>query len=248
MTGPKVLTIDIETSPNLAHVWKLWDNNVSLSQLIDTGQILSFAAKWHGNKKVEFYSDFHDGHKPMIVAAHQLLDEADVLVHYNGTTFDVPHLKREFLLEGLKPPAPFKQVDLLRVVKSNFRFVSNKLDHVSQQLGLGKKVGHTGHELWVKCLNADPKAWDTMRKYNKHDVVLTEKLYDRLVPWIANHPHVGLFSGLECCQRCGGQKLQRRGVAHTALGTYQRLQCTDCGGWSRGAKKLSGVAGARAIQ
>lgn len=242
----RVLTLDIETSPNLADVWGLWQQNVSLSQLRECTRVISFAAKWHDSKTVEFYSDFHDGHLKMVKKAHELLDQADVVVHYNGTSFDIPHLKREFLLAGLRPPSPYKQVDLLKVVRGNFRFVSNKLDHVSQELGIGKKTKHAGHELWVKCLAGDARAWDTMRKYNKHDVVLTEKLYDRLVPWISNHPHHGLFTGKECCQRCGSEKLQRRGLAYTTVGVFQRFQCQKCGGWSRGAKSISRV-GARSV-
>jgi chromosome partitioning protein len=32
----KVLLLDIETSPNLAHVWGIWQQNVGLSQLLET--------------------------------------------------------------------------------------------------------------------------------------------------------------------------------------------------------------------
>lgn len=62
LSGPKVLTLDIETSPNLAHVWSLWKQNVSLSQLMQSGQVICFAAKWHDKPKVTFHSDHHDGH------------------------------------------------------------------------------------------------------------------------------------------------------------------------------------------
>ncbi len=56
------------------------------------------------------------------------------------------------------PPAPFKEIDLLTVAKGRFRFVSNKLDYVAQQLGLGKKTEHSGHELWVQCMAGIPKS------------------------------------------------------------------------------------------
>jgi uncharacterized protein YprB with RNaseH-like and TPR domain len=175
--------LDIETSPALADVWKLWDNNVSLSQLREVTRVIAVGAKWKGAKKVTFVSDFHTGHLDMVCEIHEMWDAADVLVHYNGDSFDLKHLRREFLLADLNPPAPAQSVDLLKVVKKEFRFISNKLDHVAQQLGLGAKVAHEGHKLWIQCLQDDPKAWGRMKKYCVQDVNLTDSLHDRLAPW-----------------------------------------------------------------
>ncbi len=169
----KILTVDIECSPNLAYVWGLFNQNVSLSQLVETGEVISFAAKWHGKKEVLFYSTYHDGKQEMLQAAHDLLSEADVVVGYNSKRFDMIHLNKEFVLANMEPPAPYAQVDLLNVVRRQFRFTSNKLDHVAQQLGLGSKTAHTGFQLWVDCMAGKQKAWNLMRKYNKQDVVIT---------------------------------------------------------------------------
>lgn len=240
--GPKILTLDIETSPALAHVWSLWNNNVSLSQLRQATQVIAFAAKWYGQSKVEFRSDFHDGHEAMVERACALINEADIVVHYNGTKFDMPHLRREFLLASLPPHKPVLEVDLLKVAKGRFRFISNKLDHVSRELGLGGKVSHTGHDLWVRCLAGDAKAWALMKRYNIGDVRLTEQLYDRLRPWVSNHPHMGLFLGEEnCCNRCGSTDLERRGFHHTPVSSYQQYRCRECGGWSRGKTAVARV-------
>jgi hypothetical protein len=128
-----------------------------------------------------------------------------------------------------------QEIDLLEVVKGNFRFISNKLQHVSTQLGLAGKVEHTGFELWKDCMAGDAKAWALMKKYNSGDVTLTEELYDRLRPWIRNHPHMGLYSGEEeVCSRCGSDDLERRGFTFTAVSKFQRFRCKGCGSWSRG--------------
>lgn len=239
----KTLVIDIETSPNLAHVWSLWKQNVSLSQLQETGHVLCFAAKWLDAPRTEFRSDFHDGHEAMIRRAHELMDEADAVVTYNGIRFDIPHLHREFILAGLTPPSPHKDIDLIRTVRGKFQFVSNKLQHVSGELGLGSKVQHSGHDLWVRCMAGDPKAWALFKKYNLQDVALTEQLYYRLQPWIVGHPHRGLIDGVvgNVCGKCGDARLQRRGFDVTATGRFQRLQCLACGAWSREGKRDSGV-------
>ena len=111
--SPKILTLDCETSPNIADVWGLWQQNVSLNQLRESTRMISFAAKWLGKPRVEFYSEFHNGRVEMIHRAHEMCNEADVMIHYNGRTFDVPHLNREFIENGFAPPSPFQQIDLL---------------------------------------------------------------------------------------------------------------------------------------
>jgi DNA polymerase elongation subunit (family B) len=234
----KILLLDIETSPNTAHVWGLWQQNVSINQLMESSYVLCYAAKWLGEKDIYFDSVHQSKPKTMLKGIHALLESADAVIHYNGTKFDIPTLNKEFLLTKLLPPSPYKQIDLLRVVRSNFRFPSNKLDYVSQRLGLGKKHAHEGHELWVKCMNGDKDAWKRMEDYNIQDVVLLESLYDNLLPWIKNAPNRNLYQDITGCPTCGSHHLQKRGTAVSTTGTYQRYQCKDCGSWSQGTKSL----------
>lgn len=238
----KVLAIDIETTPNLAHVWGLWQQNVGLPQLLESTEMMCFAAKWLGDPKVRFHSTFHDGKEPMVRAAHTLLDEADAVLHFNGKSFDVPHLNREFVEAGIRPPSPYKQIDLMLAAKKAFRFPSNKLQYISTQLGLEGKVQHAGHALWIACMNGDPKAWAQMRKYNRQDVVLLEQLHEKLLPWVDNYPNVALHhDDRGACTRCGSHSVQRRGTVKTAVSTYPRFQCQDCGGWFRGTARETGA-------
>lgn len=227
-----ILLIDTETSPNSAFVWGLWDQNIALSQLIESSELLCYAAKWYGDDIVMYSSKYYHPHKAMLQSLWDLLDAADVIVHFNGNKFDIPVINREFLRYGFKPPSPSKQVDLYQVAKSKFRFASNKLDYICQYLGLGKK-NQTNFQLWVDCMNGDEKAWMQMEKYNKQDVVLLEKLYNRFKPWITTHPNVGAYIGEHVCPNCGSRHLQRRGVAVTTTRQYQRYVCKDCGHWSR---------------
>ncbi len=253
MPSPRLLTLDIETAPNLAYLWSLHgDQHISLTQLVDVSEVLCFAAKWHGDRKVAFRSVYHHGKEDMTATAHALMSECDALIGFNSRAFDVKHLKREMLLAGLTPPPPHADIDLYSVVRKNFKFASAKLQHVATELGLGSKTQHTGFQLWVDCMTGDDvakqKAWNLMRSYCIQDVRLTERLYDRLLPWIGGHPHAGLLSeaSTDCCQRCGSSNLEKRGFSYTTLGKYQRLQCRNCGGWSKDAKRLEG-AGARSI-
>lgn len=235
----RILLLDIESSPNTAHVWGLWQQNVGLKQLMESSYVLCWAAKWLGEKEVMFDSVHQSRPKSMLKKIHELIDAADAVVHYNGTKFDMPTLNKEFLLYGLNPPAPYKQIDLLKTMRSQFRFPSNKLDYVAQRLGLGNKTEHEGHELWVKCMNGDENAWKTMEKYNKQDVALLEQVYLKVLPWIRHHPNRNLFSDVPCCPTCGEKSLRKRGTSISSVGTYQRYQCKACGTWSQSTKAVS---------
>lgn len=224
----KILCLDIETSPNTAHVWGLFKQTVSIKQLMESSRVMCWAAKWVGDRKVTFCKE---DDPEMLLKLHALLDEADAVIHYNGTKFDIPTVNKEFALTGLLPPEPYKQIDLLKVVRHKFKFPSNKLDYVAQQFGVGQKHAHEGHELWVKCMAGDASAWKRMEKYNKQDVVLLERLYERVLPWIDRHPNVGLYvdAGVPVCSNCGSTHVVKKGIATTRTQKYQRLRCVECG-------------------
>jgi hypothetical protein len=235
----KILFLDLETSPNLAFVWGLWQQNVSINQLMESTEVICFGARWHGKKEVIFKSVHHHGKKAMLDELHKLMEEADVLVGWNSQAFDSKHIKREFLENGYLPPSPYKELDLMRVVKSQFKFPSYKLDYVSQTLGVGAKVQHSGFDLWIGCMADNKKAWAEMKEYQIQDVNLLIDLYEILKPWIKNHPHAALHKGVAGgCSNCSSTNLQRRGLARTLTATYQRFQCMDCGKWLRGDKSV----------
>jgi len=236
----KLLLIDLETAPNVAHVWGMFNQNIGVRQIQATGYTLCWAAKWYKKRGVMFDSVFASGEKAMIQGAWNLLNEADAVIHYNGARFDVPTLNKEFLKAGLLPPQPYKQIDLLQTVRRKFRFHSNKLDEVLRQLGMQSKVQHKGHELWTECMAHDPVAWKHMERYNRRDVTIMEGLYTKLLPWISNHPNHSLYSDdpRPVCVNCGGTKLTAQGYRRTQTMKYQRYQCQDCGGWNSDRHRL----------
>ncbi len=231
----KILTIDIENFPHLSYVWDLWNQNIGINQIEQVGRVVCFAAKWHGNPEVEYYSDFHDGHEAMVRQAYRLLDEADIVVSFNGKAFDIKKLKTEMvMLDHTMKPSNFQQVDLYQVAKTEFKFASNKLEYLLGQMSLGGKMKHSGFQLWIDCMNNDIDAWSDMREYNKMDVVKTEQLYDKWLPWISNHPNINVFAeddDVEGCTRCGSSNFQKRGFHTNTFAKYQQYRCNDCGGW-----------------
>lgn len=240
----KILLLDIESAPNLVHVWGLWQQNVGLPQIIDSGYVMCWAAKWLGKKEIMFSSIHQESPEDMLSKIHYLLNEADAVIHYNGTKFDIPTLNKEFVLYGMPPPAPYHQIDLLKTARQQFRFPSNKLDYIAQALGLGKKKEHIGHELWIRCMNNDKKAWKEMEAYNKQDVVLLEKVYERIKPWIKSHINYSLYTDDSLvCPQCGSKHYVRQGYRTTSGGKYPRYQCTSCFTWFKGTKSEAPKAG-----
>jgi predicted RNA-binding Zn-ribbon protein involved in translation (DUF1610 family) len=231
----KILVVDIETSPNTAYVWGIWQENIPLARLKETSQVLCWSAKWLGDSEIKFDSIHKSSKKRMLQRIHKLLDEADAVVTFNGDKFDIPVLNREFLVAGMPPPAPYKSIDVYKTVKTRFRFISNKMTFISQQLGLGEKI-ETEFELWVKCMQKDSAAWAEMEAYNKHDVTILEQNYYKILPWIKGHINRSTFTGDLVCPNCGSNHFQRRGYHLTSAGKYQRFQCNDCGHWFRGNK------------
>ena len=236
----KILVLDIETAPNLAYVWGMWDQNISLNSLISPTYMLCWTAKFLDDPKI------HVGikrKKNSLKSLWKLMDEADAIIHYNGKKFDIPHINREFIEEGMKPPSPYKQIDLLDTVKRVFKFPSNKLDYVSKALALAGKAETGGFETWVGCIKNEQESWDKMIAYNIQDVLLTEELYYKLRGWIpnhANHSVYGTNTGL-VCPNCGGTHIQKRGTHKAMTTTYQRYRCMNktCGKWFRDSKMIS---------
>ena len=236
-TDLRVLTFDIENAPNTVYTWGLYDQSVGISQIKEPGRVFGFGGKWYDESKPFFYGEGSLTHEEVILKSHAVLNEAYILVSYNGKSFDMKHMNKEFLGLGLPPVKPSKHIDLLQVVRRKFNLPSRKLDYVAQFLGLGSKTKHTGFELWKDCMAGDSKAWALMERYCKQDVKLTEDVYNAIRPWIPNHPHLGVWLGSEwVCTNCGteidpAKPHEAKAVANVT--SYNLYQCV-CGHWLRG--------------
>lgn len=246
---PKILVIDIETAPIVALVWKIWEENVGLEQIVHDSSILSFGAKWLGDSKMIYHDTSGRGADRarddlvLMQPLWDLLHEADIVVAQNGQAFDLKRIDARLIKHGFPPYSPIKQVDTLLSARRRFKFTSNKLEWMAQQLTDARKSKHhkfPGFELWLECLKDNPEAWKEMRKYNLLDVTACEKVYLRLVPWTATHPNIAVGAGH--CPACGKGKTVAIGRHTMPSGiAYARLWCESCGHWSRGKKMLQPI-------
>lgn len=240
MKKPRILLYDLETSPNIGYSWGKWEQNII--EFKKEWELLSFAYKWHGqtSTKVVARPDFRDATDRSITKAlWDLFDEADVLVAHNGNSFDAKKSRAKFIEHKLPPPSPSKLIDTKLIAKSQFSFNSNSLNDLGQLLKLGKKVPTGGFSLWLGCMAGDKKAWKKMKDYNKQDVNLLEKVYNRLRPWMQSGTNLAAYVGnKEACPSCASLATHHRGSIATATSLYTRLQCQDCGRWFKGKEKL----------
>ena len=241
-TDMKVLLFDIETSLAQVYTYGLYDQNISIANVIEHPRMIAFTAKWLGKPKVFAFSEYHQSRTEMLAAMHELLEEADLVVGWNSKNFDVKWVNSEFMVENMLPPSPYKQLDLMQEVKRNARFLSNKLDYISERLLNDKKIEYNMARMWIKVNNPNTseaerkKEWNAMLKYAKKDTALLEPMFNDLLPWL-RLPHP-VQQGEDRCRNCGSHALQRRGYARTLNGSYARLQCTDCGKWLRSTQRI----------
>jgi hypothetical protein len=232
---PRILLLDIETAPATAYVWKLFDENIGLEQLIAPSRTICWGAKWLGQRDM-IQADERQGHGRMIGEIHTIMSSADAIVTYNGDRFDLPKLNGEFIQARLPPLPPITSIDLYKTVKQ-MGTISGKLAFIAPYLKIGKKMDAGGFRLWGDVLAGSKVAWAKMLRYNAQDTRLLGGLYRVLRPYIQNHPYLaGSVKTQRECPRCESRRSQSRGVRRTRAYLIERIQCLGCGGWYDGKR------------
>jgi hypothetical protein len=241
----KVLLYDIETSPMAAYIWHPTDQYVPMDRLIHDKYLLTWSAKWWGESKVHSGvidpDEARDRDDSRIVAElGELIRQADFVVAHNGDRFDVPVLNARLLQLGLDPLGNPRQIDTLKLAKKNLKVAYNKLDYLGEYLGVGRKID-TDFQLWLDCMAGVPAAIKKMAKYNRQDVLLLEKVFDALLPYVKNLPRLveATEIGQSGCPSCGSKDLHRAGYHRTNASTFFRWQCQTCRRYCRGRKSSS---------
>lgn len=243
MSGPRILTFDIETLPVGAHVWGLFDQNIGLPQISEDWAMLSYAAKFLGEKRVH-YADTRNAQtirddKDALAELCSLIDQADVVVGQNVIKFDMRKIRARAIQHNLPPFREPKLIDTMRMAKGVAAFTSNKLEYLSGILTNTPKLKHAkypGFELWLGIMKNEPAAWAELKRYNVRDVVATENLYLALRPWAKGLPNLAAFyaDDEKRCPRCGSVNLTPYGTYKTNVSEYPQYVCGCCGGFSHG--------------
>lgn len=244
MDKPRVLLFDIETAPNIMTLWglKVESKYIHPQNIVSERYILSIAWKWEGEKKV-FSADIlsHPGSKKhpdkgIIREFLKVWNKADAVVAHFGDKFDIPWVRARAIITGFPSLKPVIPIDTKKISSSKFYFNAHKLDYLGELLGLGRKVS-TNYGLWTKCMSGNKRAVREMVAYNKQDVILLEKIFLKLRPFVTAKLNKALFINDEelasrTCPSCGKPALIARGRHYTRTQVRNNYRCTDCGAWS----------------
>lgn len=230
---PRIILFDIEVSRDVvAGYGKKWDFKVV--KMVRPQELMCYAYKELNSSKVHYVSrNQFDSYKEFVQSLHDLLDSADIVIAHNGNGFDIRMANRFFIKEGLGPVSPYRSIDTLQIARSQFKFFSNSLNDLGEYLELGSKKNITYADLEDDFMsNPTPKIERLMAQYNKQDVVLLEKVYNRFLPYIRNHPNMGDLLQLNMvCPKCGSANLIYEGTHARRTGRVASYSCKDCKGW-----------------
>ena len=248
MAKPRTILWDVESSHNVVATFQLkqQDGYIPDTNILTERHLICAAWKEQGAHPMHsvsllsdpkrFQKDIHDDYH-VIKTLHAMLSEADVLVAHNGDDFDLKLVKGRMLIYGFAPLPPIPSIDTLKVARQQFLLNANNLGYLGQLLHLDKKQPNTPG-LWLRVLQGDKRAISEMQAYNKQDVILLEKVFLKLQPYVPNHISRHLF-GEVGCPRCGSLHVSAQGKRYAVSRVYQRMQCQTCGGWYRLTKALS---------
>ena len=234
---PNILLYDIETTPINGWAWGTYKTN--LFHIEQDSYVLCFAYKWLGKKHVQWVGQNQaPGYTPgdindrwVVEKLWHLLNRADWAIAHNGDRFDQRKLNARLLYHDIYPPSDYQTIDTLKVSRKNFSHTSNKLDELGRAYLGKRKEKHMGLDTWFGCMDGDPKAWRSMRRYNVGDVQLLEDLYLRIRPWISgpSAPNMSHWSnGVRVCTQCGSEELVAIGTFRR-IHEYQQWRCSNCG-------------------
>ncbi len=170
----------------------------------------------------------------VVRAAYKIMSQADIMVTFNGKSFDEKFLRAKFMRLRLPALPAIAHVDLYQVARVNMRIRPKSLKNIIKFLGLTNKKTDLDWDVWKAAAEGNAKSIRYIVKHGAADILATEELYlNHLRPYVRQHPRI---NGYGPCRRCGADTLERRGVAVTILkGQQHRYQCRTCAGWEQRA-------------
>lgn len=226
----KIILFDTETAPLVAATFSLYPESIGHNAILQDWFMICASWKLLGEDKVESTSINKKGQdKEVVKKLRDVLASADIVVAHNAKKFDIKKLNARLIYHELDPLPSIQVVDTLLEARKIAQFTSNRLDYLGKHL-LGEGKIETSNGLWLKVLEGDMMAVEEMTKYCEGDVLLLEKIYLRLRPYMKTHPVV--IVARHNCPKCGHDKTLSRGIRLRASGTsLQERQCKLCKGY-----------------
>lgn len=246
--GPKILLFDLKTSAAVVYAFGRHKQYINQDAVHKEGGVILMASyRWLHEDETHLLinkQSIREGRDFLVTSElWDLFNEADAVVAHNARNFDVKMLEAACLRNDLPPLPTVHILDTLEIAKKKFRLPSNKLDSLGATLKLGRKVTHSGIDLWVKVQQGDEGAIAEMADYCLQD---TELLYEVFIALRSR----GLVSGFNAanyyndnvtrCKTCGSHDLTYTGrTVTTPTGRFKEIRCNNCGSVQREKQDLN---------
>ena len=204
----KTAFLDIETSLIRTYSFRLGMQRPNIESLVDDDQTKLLTAAWgtwwdlynKGEEGVQSASNHHRKRAfkkdPLddtyvLRKLWEVLDKSDIIVAHNAS-FDAGWIEGRFMELGWKKPSKYYVYCTFQTLRG-INSVSKKLNYLSQKLCGTRKVDHAGKELWIRCSEGDPEAFDEMLNYNIGDIYDTlYKVYMRTALYVDRNKCIDL--------------------------------------------------------
>lgn len=230
----KRLFFDIETSPNLVFSWNVGHEvRIGHDNIVKERAIICICYKYEGSDKVYHLTWNKGDDKKMLQKFASIINNADEVIGHNSDNFDIKWVRTRCIYHGISMTHDIKSIDTLKASRSKFRFNSNKLDYLGKYLGVGEKMETGGFDLWKDIvLKNSKKALTKMVNYCKQDVVLLEKVFQKLNPYIPHKTNAAAMFDRTAiaCPECLSEETVVNKHRISAAGVKSvTMQCKGCG-------------------
>lgn len=232
ITPPKILIFDLEVSTKIVHTYQMWDTSIPADRVVQDFYILSYSAKFLDEDKMYYldtrYSPGCDLH--ILEALSHLISQATHLCGHNLKSFDLPTLRARMIQKGVDPIPDLPILDTLKICKKLFKFTSNKLSEVAKYLSVETmKDDHAdfpGISLFTEAMAGNMLAFESMEKYCKTDVIVTEQILKKLIPWDKDITFQSNYGMAKCY--CGSVDFTKNGFRYYKNSKNQIYSCAKC--------------------
>lgn len=228
---PKILIYDIEVSPCQGWFWRTGKTVIGHNQIWSPGKIICISYRftdWPDTKVVNLKWDSTQSDEKLVKQFYKVAEEADVIVGHNGDSFDKKWINTRLAYYEHPTIRHVDTEDTLKMCRRQFNMASFRLDYICKFFKIPGKLS-TSSDLWERVVRFnDRKALKEMGEYCDNDVIILDKLWKRIYPYVNHKINMSVYTGSDVCPECGDKEYSKWGTRMTRAGTYQRFRCNKC--------------------
>lgn len=233
----RILIYDIETTYLTARVWNTGKQYVRHDQIKDETQIITVAYTWLNSGEIKYltWNNNTKEDSSLIKEFAKVYNQADAVCGINSNKFDCKILHARCAKHKIDINTLVPKIDLQVQARRVLRLPSYSMKYLAEYFGVTNKGGHEGITMWIKIQELTGKiseeALKNMVDYNVNDIVTTEELYNRLLPYFSHKIHKGVLEGRNnfTCPDTGSTNVSLYKEITTSLSKQYILKSNETG-------------------